>query len=72
VNHVPKTVGGFHVYAGQRYSVVLNANKAVKNYWIRAPMDMQHHSDNDNRKSLLIPSASTNASTYDTPSPSYS
>ncbi|KAH6912909.1 laccase 17 [Coprinopsis sp. MPI-PUGE-AT-0042] len=48
VSHVPKTVGGFHIYVGQRYSVVLNANQAVGNYWIRAPMDMQHHSDNDN------------------------
>jgi Multicopper oxidase len=54
VNHVPRTVGGFNIYAGQRYSVVLHANKAVRNYWIRGPMDLQHHSDNDNRMCLHL------------------
>ncbi|TFK25254.1 laccase 17 [Coprinopsis marcescibilis] len=49
VNHVAKTVDGFNIYAGQRYSAVLHANQPVRNYWIRAPMDLQHHSDNDNR-----------------------
>ncbi|KAJ2928522.1 hypothetical protein H1R20_g8580, partial [Candolleomyces eurysporus] len=48
INHVPKTVGGFEIFAGQRYSVVLNANQPIRNYWIRAPMDLQHSSDNDN------------------------
>ncbi|KAF8155412.1 laccase 17 [Crassisporium funariophilum] len=48
VNHVPYTVDGFEIFAGQRYSVVLNANKPVANYWIRAPMQLQHASDNDN------------------------
>ncbi|KAH9478935.1 Laccase-4, partial [Psilocybe cubensis] len=48
INHVPRTVDGFDIHAGQRYSVILNANKPVKNYWIRAPMELQHDSDNDN------------------------
>ncbi|KAF8074135.1 laccase [Lyophyllum atratum] len=48
INHVPLTVDRLMIYAGQRYSVVLNANQPVKNYWIRAPMTLQHSSDNDN------------------------
>ncbi|TFK37392.1 laccase 16 [Crucibulum laeve] len=48
INHVAKTVDGFDIYAAQRYSVVLNANQPVKNYWIRAPMELQHSSDNHN------------------------
>ncbi|KAG5651439.1 hypothetical protein H0H81_008643 [Sphagnurus paluster] len=48
INHVPLTVDRFMVYAGQRYSVVLNANRPVRNYWIRAPMELQHSSDNAN------------------------
>ena len=53
INHVPKTVDGFDIFVGQRYSVVLNANKAVKNYWIRAPMSLQHSSDNKNCKHIF-------------------
>ncbi|CAA7270037.1 unnamed protein product [Cyclocybe aegerita] len=48
INHVPKTVDGFEIYAGQRYSVVVHANQPIRNYWVRAPMELQHHSDNDN------------------------
>lgn len=48
VNHVPRTVDGFDIHAGQRYSVILNANKDMKNYWIRAPMELQHDRDNKN------------------------
>ncbi|EAU89184.2 laccase-1 [Coprinopsis cinerea okayama7 len=54
INHVPKTVGGFEIFAGQRYSVVLNANQPVRNYWIRAPMDVKGDSDNDNLDDELI------------------
>ncbi|KAJ6511592.1 yellow laccase [Mycena vitilis] len=35
VNHAPLTVDSIQIYAGQRYSFVLNANQAVDNYWIR-------------------------------------
>ncbi|KAI0269346.1 laccase [Gloeopeniophorella convolvens] len=35
-NVVPHTVDQFTIYAAQRYSVVLNANQPVGNYWIRA------------------------------------
>ncbi|GLB41487.1 putative multicopper oxidase family protein [Lyophyllum shimeji] len=48
INHVPFTVDRFEIYAGQRYSVILTANQPVRNYWIRAPMELQHASDNDN------------------------
>lgn len=53
INHVAHTVDGFEIYPGQRYSVVLNANQAVRNYWIRAPMKLQHSSNNNNRELLL-------------------
>ncbi|PPQ89788.1 hypothetical protein CVT25_008167 [Psilocybe cyanescens] len=48
VNNDPRTVDGFETHAGQRYSVILNANKAVKNYWVITPMELQHSSDNKN------------------------
>ncbi|KIL66529.1 multicopper oxidase [Amanita muscaria Koide BX008] len=32
----PLTVDSIDIYAGQRYSFILNANQAVGNYWIRA------------------------------------
>ncbi|KAJ7909597.1 laccase 1 [Mycena leptocephala] len=35
VNHLPLTVDSIQIFAGQRYSFVLNANQAVNNYWIR-------------------------------------
>ncbi|KAJ7235142.1 Lac2 protein [Mycena haematopus] len=35
-NHQPLTVDSIQIFAGQRYSFVLNANKPVANYWIRA------------------------------------
>ncbi|KAK0430041.1 laccase lcc5 [Armillaria borealis] len=36
VNHVPYTVDEIQIFAGQRYSFVLNANQDIGNYWIRA------------------------------------
>ncbi|KAJ7469670.1 laccase [Mycena latifolia] len=35
VNHMPHTVDSIQIYAGQRYSFVLKADKPVDNYWIR-------------------------------------
>ncbi|KAH8822138.1 laccase [Flagelloscypha sp. PMI_526] len=35
-NTVPVPVDSFDIFAGQRYSVILNANQDVGNYWIRA------------------------------------
>jgi len=35
-NVQPVTVDSLEIFAGQRYSVVLNANQPVGNYWIRA------------------------------------
>lgn len=37
-NHVPITVDRLVLQPGQRYSVVVTADQAVGNYWIRAPM----------------------------------
>jgi iron transport multicopper oxidase len=36
VNVQPLTVDSIQIFAGQRYSFVLNANQPIKNYWIRA------------------------------------
>jgi iron transport multicopper oxidase len=36
VNTQPLTVDSIRIYAGQRYSFVLDANKAGGNYWVRA------------------------------------
>ncbi|KAF8904888.1 multicopper oxidase, partial [Mucidula mucida] len=36
VNHEPLTVDQIHIFAGQCYSFVLNANQDEDNYWIRA------------------------------------
>lgn len=38
VNHVPLLTQRLTIHAGQRYSVVVEANQTVDNYWIRAPM----------------------------------
>ncbi|KAJ6624148.1 yellow laccase [Mycena sp. CBHHK59/15] len=35
-NHQPLIVDSIQIFAGQRYSFILNANKKVDNYWIRA------------------------------------
>ncbi|KAL0954162.1 hypothetical protein HGRIS_005297 [Hohenbuehelia grisea] len=36
IRHQSHTVDEIQIFAGQRYSFVLNANKDIKNYWIRA------------------------------------
>ncbi|RDB26960.1 Laccase-1 [Hypsizygus marmoreus] len=36
INVQPLTVDSIQIFAGQRYSFVLNANKPIANYWIRA------------------------------------
>ena len=33
---MPLVVDSIHIFAGQRYSFILNANQTVANYWIRA------------------------------------
>jgi len=33
---IPHTVSEFDIYPGQRYAVVIHANKTIGNYWIRA------------------------------------
>ncbi|KAK1235613.1 laccase, multicopper oxidase, benzenediol:oxygen oxidorectuctase [Marasmius sp. AFHP31] len=36
VNHQPVDTEGFRIFAGQRYSYILEANQPVDNYWIRS------------------------------------
>ncbi|KAH9008532.1 laccase C [Lactarius hengduanensis] len=36
VNHQPLLVDSLQIFAGQRYSVVLNANQPIGNYWLRS------------------------------------
>ncbi|KAJ7713601.1 laccase 17 [Mycena metata] len=53
---VPLTVSSFVIHAAQRYSVVLNANQAPQNYWIRTPMlltFMSNTVDKQNVKGIL-------------------
>nr|ACR19861.1 putative laccase 4 precursor [Agaricus bisporus var. bisporus] len=38
----PETVNSIRIYAGQRYSVVLDASQPIDNYWIRALPDSGH------------------------------
>ncbi|QRV98313.1 Multicopper oxidase [Ceratobasidium sp. AG-Ba] len=38
VAHQPYTVNSLDIHPGERYSIVVEANKAVGNYWIRAPI----------------------------------
>ncbi|SJL03817.1 related to Laccase-2 [Armillaria ostoyae] len=48
IYHEPLTVDAFDIYVGQRYSFIVTANQPVANYWVSAPMELQHSSDNDN------------------------
>ncbi|QRV94725.1 Multicopper oxidase [Ceratobasidium sp. AG-Ba] len=48
IAHRPWTVGSFQIFAGQRYSVVVEANQALANYWIRAPMTVAGAGTNAN------------------------
>ncbi|KAH8824577.1 laccase [Flagelloscypha sp. PMI_526] len=48
ISHQPLTVDQLNIFTAQRYSVVLNANQPVGNYWIDAPMTLQHSSENSN------------------------
>ncbi|KAF7291435.1 Laccase 17 [Mycena indigotica] len=53
---VPLTTSSFEIHAAQRYSIVLNANQPVSNYWVRAPMEVAGSSstlDKDNVKAIL-------------------
>ncbi|KAG5350466.1 hypothetical protein C0989_010928, partial [Termitomyces sp. Mn162] len=36
VNHRPLMVDSIQIFAGQRYSVIVKADKPIGNYWIRA------------------------------------
>ncbi|KAF8594746.1 laccase-4 [Ceratobasidium sp. AG-I] len=48
IAHEPLVVDSFDVYAGQRYSVIVEANQTVANYWVRAPMTVAAAGTNAN------------------------
>ncbi|CAE6446576.1 unnamed protein product [Rhizoctonia solani] len=48
IPHEPLVVDSFQIYAGQRYSVIVEANQTAANYWIRAPMTVAGAGTNTN------------------------
>ncbi|KAI0268436.1 laccase [Russula aff. rugulosa BPL654] len=55
-NVQPLTIDGVELFAGQRYSVVVNANQQISNYWIRAlpnPGLGRFNFDNSNNVAVL-------------------
>ncbi|CAE6434081.1 unnamed protein product [Rhizoctonia solani] len=46
--HEPLVVDSFDIYAGQRYSFILEANQTVANYWVSAPMTVAAAGTNTN------------------------
>ncbi|CEL60149.1 laccase, multicopper oxidase, benzenediol:oxygen oxidorectuctase [Rhizoctonia solani AG-1 IB] len=40
IPHEPLVVDNFDIYAGQRYSIIVETNQTVANYWVSAPMDV--------------------------------
>ncbi|QRV80235.1 Multicopper oxidase [Ceratobasidium sp. AG-Ba] len=48
IAHEPHEVGSFQIFAGQRYSVIVHANQAVANYWIRSPITVAGAGTNPN------------------------
>ncbi|EIM87621.1 laccase [Stereum hirsutum FP-91666 SS1] len=50
----PLTVDSITVYAGQRYSVIVNANQKVDNYWMRALPDLNDPSFTNGKNSAIM------------------
>ncbi|CAE6424865.1 unnamed protein product [Rhizoctonia solani] len=48
IAHEPLVVDSFDIYAGQRYSFILEANQTVANYWVSAPMTVAAAGTNTN------------------------
>ncbi|KAJ1302810.1 hypothetical protein OPQ81_003116 [Rhizoctonia solani] len=48
IPHEPLPVDNFQIYAGQRYSVIVEANQTAANYWVRAPMTVAGAGTNSN------------------------
>ncbi|KAG6810472.1 hypothetical protein H0H92_011707 [Tricholoma furcatifolium] len=53
-NTEPLVVDSIQIYAGQRYSAILEANQAVDNYWIRANPDLRGLPGFDGGRNLAI------------------
>ncbi|KAI0248016.1 laccase [Lactifluus subvellereus] len=53
-NVQPLVVDSLRIFAGQRYSVVLNANKSIGNYWIRALPNIEARRSYTNFTNLAI------------------
>jgi len=64
----PLDVDQIQIFAGQRYSFVLNANQPVNNYWIRALPSPQDTTDNGVNSAILRYAGAniTNPTTRDT------
>ncbi|CAE6490809.1 unnamed protein product, partial [Rhizoctonia solani] len=45
IAHQPYTVNSLDIHPGERYSIVVEANRTVGNYWIRAPITARRSSD---------------------------
>ncbi|CAE7185313.1 unnamed protein product [Rhizoctonia solani] len=48
IPHEPLVVDNFDIYAGQRYSIIVETNQTVANYWVAAPMDVFGSGTNPN------------------------
>ncbi|CAE6464747.1 unnamed protein product [Rhizoctonia solani] len=40
IPHEPLVVDNFDIYAGQRYSIIVETNQTAANYWVSAPMSV--------------------------------
>ncbi|KAH8988463.1 laccase C [Lactarius hatsudake] len=54
-NTQPLVVDSLQIFAGQRYSVVLNANQPIDNYWIRAVPNFDPSDPTTNIPSSILP-----------------
>ena len=51
---IPVLVDSLAVFAGQRYSVVITADRLVNNYWIRALSDLRNQTFNGGQSSAIL------------------
>ncbi|KAJ6482687.1 laccase 1 [Mycena sanguinolenta] len=54
ISHQPVTVDSLQIFAGQRYSFILNAAQKIDNYWIRATPDYVNSGFANNTNSAIL------------------
>ncbi|KAF7377290.1 Cu-oxidase-domain-containing protein [Mycena sanguinolenta] len=54
ISHQPVTVDSLQIFAGQRYSFILNATQKIDNYWIRATPDYVNTGFANNTNSAIL------------------